>query len=195
MSQKKLVLASASPRRRELLKSLNLKFEVIPSTAEEDIEGKEFCEDLIKGIALDKAKDVAQKISSPAIIIAADTVVVIDKNILGKPKDKKDAFRMLKMLSAKEHIVVSAIAIIDTEKQKTLVDIVKSSVKFREIEEEEINSYIKTSESLDKSGSYSIQGIAGIFVISIAGSYSNIVGLCVYKIAQMLKELGFNILN
>lgn len=183
---KKIILASASPRRKELLTSMGLKFEVIPSTVEEKFD-EEFSNALIESLALSKARDVADKTVEPALVIGSDTVVVIDNKILGKPKDAEDAKLMLKMLSATEHKVVSAIAIIDTSNDKVITDTQVSTVKFRKLSVNEIENYINTGEPMDKAGSYAIQGMASVFVKSIEGCYSNIVGISTYKLAEMLK--------
>ncbi|OGI00038.1 MAG: septum formation protein Maf [Candidatus Melainabacteria bacterium GWF2_32_7] len=194
MTNKKIILASASPRRKELLANLGLKFEVIPSEIEEIIEGKVFSCQLIEQLALDKVMDVKEKVNYPAIIIGSDTVVVIDNKILGKPKDKQDAFNMLKMLSGNTHEVISAIAITDTETGKTLANSVTSKVTFKELSNSEINNYIATGEPMDKAGAYAIQGIASIFIKSISGCYTNIVGISTYKLVEMLKEFEIRIL-
>jgi septum formation protein len=192
--QKKIILASASPRRKELLESMGLKFDIIPSQIEEIIDDKNFSTELIENLAEEKAADVAKNTDFPAIIIGSDTVVVINNNVLGKPKDEKDAFNMLKMLSGKTHQVISGIAIIDTESNKTIKDSVTSNVTFKELSEKEINAYIATKEPMDKAGAYAIQGLAGMFVKEIKGCYSNIVGISVFKLAEMLNELGVEIL-
>jgi len=191
---KKIILASASPRRKELLESIGLKFEVMVSDVDENIDGKDFSVELIENLALEKASDVADKINFPAIIIGSDTVVVINNHVLGKPKDKEDAFTMLKMLSGKTHEVISGIAIIDTETNKILKDSVISEVNFKELSDEEINNYIATGEPSDKAGAYAIQGFAGMFVKSINGCYSNIVGISVFKTAELLREFGVKII-
>lgn len=189
---KKLILASASPRRKDLLKSINLDFDIIPSNIEEDIKEKPFSYSLIENLALEKAQDVVKKIKEKAIIIGSDTVVVINNKILGKPKDKIDAKNMLKELSGQAHEVISAIAIIDTDTQKKLCSSVKSKVIFRDVSEKEIENYINTGEPMDKAGSYGIQGQASVFVKSIEGCYNNIVGISTYKLAEMLKEFGIH---
>lgn len=191
---KKIILASGSPRRKELLKSMGLDFKVIVSEVEENIENEPFSTELIQNLAEEKASDVASKINFPAIIIGSDTVVVINNKILGKPKDKEDAFIMLKMLSGNTHQVISAIAVIDKETGKVLKDSVVSDVTFKQLSDEEINSYIATGEPMDKAGAYAIQGFAGMFVKSINGCYSNIVGISVFKLAEMLKEIGVKLL-
>jgi septum formation protein len=191
---KKLILASASPRRKDLLNSIGLEFEVIPSQIEENLENQSFSLELIENLAKEKALEVAGKINFPALIIGSDTVVVIDNEILGKPSDLEDAARMIKMLSGKTHKVVSAIFIYDTETKKSIANSVTSEVTFRELEQAEIINYVNTKEPLDKAGAYAIQGKAGIFVKSINGCYSNIVGISVFRVAQILKEFGIRIL-
>lgn len=191
---KKIILASASPRRKELLTSMGLEFEVIPSGVEENIDNESFSAGLIENLAAEKALDVAGKINYPALVIGCDTVVVINNKILGKPKDETDAFTMLKTLSGHIHQVVSGIAIVDTETNKTLKGFVISNVTFKEISDAEMYSYIQTKEPVDKAGAYAIQGLAGMFVKSINGCYSNIVGISVFKLAEMLKEFGVKLL-
>ncbi len=191
---KKIILASASPRRKELLEKLNLKFEVIPSTVEENIKDEKFSPALIEKLALEKAKDVAQKIKESAVVIGSDTVVVINDEILGKPIDKQDAFDMLTKLSNKTHQVISAIAIVDTESHKEFTDYVISNVTFKPLTNDEISNYLTTSEPYDKAGSYAIQGYAGAFIKSINGCYTNIVGISTYKLVEMLKLVNIFVL-
>jgi septum formation protein len=191
---KKIILASGSPRRKELLTSLGLEFEVIKSDFEEDIENKIFSNELIINLAEEKVKDVAKKTKKPSIIIGADTVVIIDNEILGKPLNEQDAFNMLKKLSNRTHKVVTAIAIFDTEKNKMASEAVTSKVTFKELSDDEIKKYIKTGEPMDKAGSYGIQAYGGLFVNDINGCYFNIVGLSIHKLGEMLKSFGINIL-
>jgi septum formation protein len=191
---KKIILASASPRRKDLLKSIGLKFETIPSNIDENIEGQVFSCKLIEKLSYEKANDIAKQINYPAIVIGSDTVVVINGEILGKPADEEDAKRMLLLLSGNTHEVISAITIIDTETLKILSSSVISKVEFRKMQETEIENYIKTGEPFDKAGSYAIQGIASIFVKSIKGCYNNIVGISTFKLSEMLEEFGVSIL-
>jgi len=191
---KKLILASASPRRKDLLKTLGLEFDIIPSNVEENIEGIPFSNALIEELALSKAQDVASKADNSSVVIGADTVVVVDSVILGKPKDEQDAAKMLKMLSGRTHSVVSGIAVVDKSSGKILTDSVESLVTFRDLDDEEINNYIKTGEPLDKAGAYAIQGYASIFVSFIKGDCNNIIGLSTYKLAEMLKEVDIKVL-
>lgn len=191
---KKIILASASPRRKDLLKSIGLDFEVIPPAVKEEIEDKPFSYELIEKLALDKALNVSGKISYPAVIIGSDTVVVTDNRVMGKPKDDNDAFNMLKQLSGRTHRVISAIAVYDNETQRTVKDSLTSEVIFRELNDEEIWNYVKTGEPEDKAGAYAVQGKAAIFVKGINGCYSNIVGISVYKVSEILREFGVKVL-
>lgn len=194
MNQKKIILASASPRRKDLLKNIGLAFEIIPSEVDEILENKPFSCELIENIALEKVVDVSGKIKDPAIIIGSDTVVVLEGRILGKPKDRQDAFNMLKFMSGKTHQVVSAIVVYESESKKLVKNSVTTDVTFREIEDEEINSYLDTEDYADKAGAYAIQGKAALFVEKINGCYFNIVGISVYKLAKILKEFGVKLL-
>jgi len=193
MTYRKIILASASPRRKQLLKSLNIDFEVIPSQIEENIDEENFSFELIEKLALEKAQDVAVKIDVPAVVIGSDTVVVINEHILGKPKDKDEACRMLKLLSGRAHKVISAIAIVDTITQKIITDHVVSEVTFKNLTDSEIYSYIETGEPMDKAGAYAIQGLGSKFISSISGCYNNIVGISLSKLVEMLKEFRINI--
>lgn len=188
--EKKLILASASPRRKELLETIGLNFLVVAP----DIDEKLVKIEDIENLALEKALDVAKKIVFPAIIIGSDTIVSINNKILGKPVDRRDAFNMLKMLSGKTHRVISAIAVYDTETEKTVKTSVKSDVTFRKLNDEEIQNYINTGEPMDKAGAYAIQGRASAFVKSINGCYTNIVGISVYKTTEILKDFGIRVL-
>ncbi len=192
--KKRLVLASASPRRKDLLESIGLDFEVIPPGIEENIENMPFSYELIEKLALEKALDVSCRIDYPAIIIGSDTVVIADSRVMGKPRDDNDAFNMLKLLSNKTHKVISAIAVYDTETQKTIKSSVTSEVTFRELDDDEIWIYVNSKEPVDKAGAYAIQGKAAIFVKCINGCYSNIVGISVYKTAEILRKFGVRVL-
>jgi septum formation protein len=192
---KKLILASESPRRKLLLKSLGLSFEVIPSKIDEAVDETVPIEETVKKLAFEKADYVAKSINYPAIIIGCDTTVVIDGRSLGKPENFDDACRMLKLLSGRWHTVMSGMAVIDNVENKTIIDCVSSEVLFKELSDEEISSYIKTGEPMDKAGAYAIQGVGSIFVKSISGCYYNIVGLPVFRLAEILKDLDMDILN
>lgn len=186
---KKIILASASPRRKELLEKMGLAFEIITSQVEENIENGPYSKELVENLALEKALDVSRQVKTPALIIGADTVVVIDGIILGKPKDKNDAVRILGLLSGRTHTVVTSIAIIDTKTNTKSVESVESKVTFKKLSLKEVEDYIATGEPMDKAGAYGIQGYASSFITSICGCYTNVVGISTYKLSEMLKGL------
>ena len=186
----KVVLASASERRQELLKRIVDKFDIIISDFNEDeVKLKSDVSDYVKEIALGKANDVANKIKEPSVIIGVDTIVTINNKVLGKPKDKEDAFNMLSELSGKVHKVYSGIAIINTRTNEVLQDSVCTEVVFSTLSNDEIREYIESGEPLDKAGAYGIQGKGGVFVEKINGCYYNVVGLPLNKIKNMLNNL------
>ena len=183
------ILASASERRKELLSRLISNYKVIVSDFDESsVNFNGDVEHYVKTLALGKAKAVEQLVNNEAIIIAADTIVVLDDKILGKPKDKRDAFNMLKSLSGKSHKVYTGMAIINVTKSSYLVDSVCTKVKFSEISDNEILQYIDSGEPMDKAGAYGIQGCGGIFVEKINGCYYNIVGLPINKLKRILNK-------
>ena len=190
MEKKKIILASQSPRRKWLLEQIGLEFDIIPSNFDEDIENKKFSKKLIESLAYEKAKEVSERIGNEVLIIAADTVVILGNQILGKPTDEEDARQMLQKLSNKTHKVITAIAIIDKYEDKTLINSKISKVKFKKLTDREINDYIKTGEPLDKAGSYGIQAYGSLFVEKVEGCYNNIVGLPLNLLAEMLKSFG-----
>ncbi len=168
-----IILASASPRRKEILKNAGYDFKIIPSNYEENIIGKIFSKELIEKCAFNKALDVLNK-NQNSIIVSADTVVVLDSLILGKPKDKNDAFLTLKKLSSKTHFVATSICILTKEKSITSTDI--TNVTFRKLTDDEIKNYIKTNSPLDKAGSYGIQDEGFDFYTKINGQLDNVIG-------------------
>ena len=186
----KIVLASASDRRQELLNRLIEKFDIIVSDFDESKVLFEGCIDrYVKNVALGKALDVKNKLDDDAIIISADTIVTLEDRILGKPKDEEDAFKILKSLQGKKHLVYSGIVVINTARNLIKQESLATEVTFSEISDHEILEYIKTGEPLDKAGAYGIQGIGGIFVKEIKGCYYNVVGLPLNKLKFMLKEV------
>ena len=170
----KIILASNSPRRKELLKEHNIDFVVIPSNVNEVIDATITPYENVMRLSEIKGLDVFAK-NKDDLVIAADTIVVYNNEILGKPKDEKDAFRMLRLLSGKIHEVVTGVTLITNKKQITEYEV--SYVKFKDLSDEEIWDYIKTKEPMDKAGSYAIQGIGSKFIEYHEGSYDNIVGL------------------
>ncbi|MDO5426185.1 MAG: Maf family protein [Eubacteriales bacterium] len=186
---KKIILASASPRRRELLTQAGIPFEVITSQTEEIIT-KETPGEAVMELALQKARAVAERLCTDAIVIGADTVVAIDGKILGKPADEADAKRMLELLSGRTHEVCTGVALLirEGERLRETVFFEGTQVEMYPITEEEILSYIATGEPMDKAGAYAIQGRAAIFVKGIKGDYANVVGLPVGRLYQELKK-------
>lgn len=192
----RIILASASPRRSELLENIGLNFIKYPADIEEYFVPGETPEEGAKRLASQKAEYVAVNCEyEEGIIIAADTIVVLGDKILGKPADEKEACDMLSMLSGKSHQVITAVCIKDIANNKKIVDTETTQVYFRPLEKSEIWYYIKTGEPLDKAGAYGIQGLGALFVERIEGCYFNVVGLPLYRIYTMLKSLGVNILG
>ena len=180
----KIILASGSPRRKEILSNAGIPFEVCVSEAEECASGKT-PEELVKENALRKAKAVSEKCPG-CIVLGADTVVVFESSILGKPKDRSEARRMLRSLSGRTHRVLTGVAL--TDGSKTVTDVEVTEVHFRELSEEMIEGYLATGECDDKAGSYGIQGRGGVFVEGITGDYFNVVGLPLCKVNRMLAD-------
>jgi septum formation protein len=185
----KIVLASTSPRRLELLRGLGLRVKVVDSRVRESKFNISDPEKLVKTLALTKAKEVARRVRG-GLIIGADTIVVLKGKILGKPKDEEEAKSMLRELSGRTHEVLTGLAVIDASTGKTKVDFVRSRVKFKRLSEGEISNYVVTDKPFDKAGAYSIQEKAGLFVEKIDGCYFNVVGLPLARLAEILKEFN-----
>lgn len=187
---KRIILASQSPRRRELLTQIGLKFEVIPSTVEEVITSINPVE-VVQELAQQKARDVAEVAAKETpkeslLVIGADTIVVYEGKILGKPGDKEDAVRMLTMLQGKEHSVYTGVALLSGEQEIVFAE--ETRVQMCPMTPEEIAWYVNTGEPMDKAGAYGIQGLCARFVRQIQGDYNNVVGLPVGRIYQELKK-------
>lgn len=190
----KLILASASQRRQELLKRIIDEFDVVVSDfKEDDIKFEGSYSEYVMSLAKGKAINVAEKVGEVGIIIGCDTIVAFDNQVLEKPKNRSNAFDMLKALSGNTHEVYSGIAIVDTINKKTIMNYVSTSVKFSSLTNEEIEKYISTEEPMDKAGAYGIQGFGGVFVEEIHGDYYNVVGLPLNKLNKMLKGMGVNL--
>lgn len=190
---KKIILASASPRRKHLLLQLGLDFTVDPSGSEESIHLHLPPNLIAVTLAENKAKDVARR-HKDGLILGADTIVVIDGLILGKPRDKEQAMEMLSRLSGRWHSVYTGIALIDAKTGRQIKDYEESKVKFKNLSQREIENYINTGESLDKAGAYGIQGKGSLLVEKIEGCYYNIVGLPLFKLNTLLEEFGIEII-
>jgi septum formation protein len=189
----RLILASASPRRAELLLNAGFSFEVIPAHIDETLCPQEFPADYVRRLAQSKAEAIAampavmKEIN--AIVLGADTTVFCEKEILGKPRDAADARRMLRLLSGRTHEVLTGVAMVRVCDRAQLTHVETTRVKFRDVSEKEIEDYLKTGEPFDKAGAYAIQGIAAKFIEKIEGDYSNVIGLPLDQLQRLLNAL------
>lgn len=189
----KFVLASASPRRKELINRVLQNVEIIPSKFDEStIEYNGDVAAYVEELALNKALDVLKECKGEYIIIGCDTVVYHNGKVLEKPEDEEQAYLMLKSLSGAEHSVFSAVAIVNSKTSNVVKFHEESKVRFSKLTDEEILAYIETNEPFDKAGAYGIQGYGGLFVEAINGCYYNIVGLPINKLYKTLKMMGVN---
>jgi len=184
-----LILASQSPRRKYLLKQAGLQFKVIPSQVDESTVPMTSPESYVKILAEQKAQDIARQYPDN-YVIGADTIVLMDGTILGKPKSRDEARHMLARLSGKTHQVLTGFAVCCTARSYRYSDTVKTDVRFKTLAPEEIEWYIHTPEPFDKAGAYAIQGLGTILVKSISGSYTNVVGLPVCEVMELLLREG-----
>ncbi len=191
---KRIILASQSPRRREIMELLRIEFECCPADINEFFLSGENPREAVRRIAKSKAEKVRQQLES-GLIIAADTVVVCNGEMLGKPDDAQDAFNKLSMLKGRKHEVITAVCVIDAESGFFEVQDETSRVYFRDITDEEIRAYILTGEPMDKAGAYAIQGTGAVFIERIEGCYFNVVGLPLKNVYIMLKRLGVRLLE
>lgn len=182
----KLVLASASPRRLEIFKMLGLQPLVVPADIHEPIDNRS-SKKLVTAHALAKAENIKQFFDDNTIIVASDTLVCVNKVVLGKPQSKDEAFQYLKMLSGKTHTVYSGVCII--WQNHRLVDYAKTDVTFSQLSDEEIKAYIKTKEPMDKAGAYGIQGYGCQFISEIKGCYFNVMGFPVQLFYNMMQNM------
>lgn len=189
----KIILASASPRRIELLKMLGCKFKIMPGKIEEKIDFSLSPAANVKRISKAKALDAAFK-ASEGIVIAADTIGFFNQKILGKPKNKKEARLMLRKLSGKEHRIITGITVVDAKTEKIRQVTVTTKVKFRELSEKLINNYIATGEPMDKAAAYGIQGKGSLLAESVKGDYFNVVGLPLNPLNRLLEKFGVSLL-
>ena len=193
-----IILASASPRRRELMANMGLDFRVVVSDADEESVDSSVPPGIyVQELALLKAAAVAKTVidNKDAVIISADTIVVKDGKILGKPQDKEDAKRMLRLLSGSSHNVYTGFCVMRLSDAFTVCKDVSTEVVFRELDDEKIDRYIRTDECMDKAGSYGIQGLGAMLVSHIVGDYFNVVGFPVSELADVLeKEFDFKLM-
>lgn len=186
-----LVLASSSPRRRELLEMLGLSFEVLPAAGEEAAEGELSPAELVVELALQKAREVAKKRPS-SLVLGADTIVELEGEIFGKPRDEAHAAQMLRALSGRTHRVYTGVALVSGGHEDAAAEL--TEVSFRELTEAEIAAYIKTGEPMDKAGAYGAQGLAALFVSGIRGDFFNVMGLPLCLLGTMLDRAGLPVL-
>lgn len=184
---KNIVLASGSPRRKEILESAGVKFEIITSDIEEVVRTGEAPHTVVAALAFEKAVDVSSRVSEGDIVIAADTIVYKDK-ILGKPKDAEDAFSMLQSLRDDRHSVFTGICVIEAGTHNKIVKVVETIVYTKNYSDEKINRYIDSGEAFGKAGAYAIQGLGGMLIDRIEGDYLNVVGLPISALEDMLEE-------
>lgn len=195
--QRRIILASTSPRRKELIASLHLAFEVIPSHADEDTPPEWTPEQTVQELAMRKALAVYRGLEGreqDAVIVGSDTVVVLDGDILGKPVDEADAERMLSRLQGREHRVFTGVACIDASNGQSMVQYRQTDVTMKELSEATIRAYVQTGEPSDKAGSYAIQGIGASLIERVEGCYFNVVGLPLSLLSDMLDGFGIHVL-
>ena len=188
-----IILASASPRRRELLERIGItNFTVAAPNVDESVEPGLSPADMVEELSLRKARAAAQKSGPDDLIIAADTVVSLDETVLGKPRDEDDAFAMLSALSGRENCVYTGVTVLRGGRAVTEHE--ATAVTFRALAPDEIRGYIATGEPMDKAGAYGIQGVGALLVSGIRGDYSNVMGLPVFRLGQILSGFGLDLL-
>ena len=190
---KQIILASTSPRRKELLSKTGLKFLAVKSGYEEDMTLKMKPNKLVEFLSKNKALAVADKYPE-SIIISGDTIVAYKEKVLGKPKSKIEAKKFLQMLSGKTHEVITAFTIFDSQTKKVFTKSIPTKITMKKLSDKEIDWYIKTGEPLDKAGAYAIQGLGSMFITKISGDYFATVGLPIYHLVKELKKFGIEII-
>jgi len=186
----RLVLASSSQRRKELLESVGIPFQIMAPSSDESILNKENPKDYALRLATEKAISVSQRVERDCLVIGADTIVLVDREILGKPSDGKEAFTMLQKISGRTHSVLTAFSIVQPQDKVLHSEAVETRVRVKTLEPYEIQGYIKTTEPMDKAGAYGIQGIGAFMITGISGSYTNVVGLPLVEVLEALKKIG-----
>jgi septum formation protein len=195
----KLILASASPRRKDLLKQIGLEFEAYPADIDENslgyMDAGKYAEEMSRRKALMVAKDFYGATDEEHLILGADTTVEIDGTILGKPEDYDDAVRMLESIQGKWHRVITGITLVNAKNRQVLTDSEITRVKIRSMTPEMIQAYLRTGESLDKAGAYGAQGYGSLIVERVEGCFFNVIGLPIYKLSRLLEQQGFKMLS
>jgi len=190
---KKIILASTSPRRKEILEKTRLIFSIEDSNYEEDMSLPLAPHELVKFLSLEKAKSVAKNHTN-VLIIAADTIVTFEDKVLGKPHTAEKAKEMLLMLNGKHNTIITGVTIIDTESGHIKSFFDEADIYFKHLTESEIDNYIASGEPLDKAGAYAIQGLGSVFIDKIDGDFFGAMGLPIAKVAEILKSFGIHIL-
>lgn len=193
MKNYKFILASASPRRKELLSIYVKDFKIMPADIDETVPDNIALEDAPLYTAKEKAAAVFNKLNEDEIIITADTIVMLNNKIYGKPKDKLDAYNMIKTLSGKTHQVITGVCCYSKDKQINIEFSDVTNVSFTDISDEIIEKYLENAEYIDKAGAYAVQGLASMFVEKIEGSYDNVVGLPMGRLARNLIKYKINL--
>jgi len=185
-----ILLASASPRRQELLRQIGVSFQTVRHRIVEEVRAGETPGGYVSRMALEKARSVLDHLPADQdrVVLGADTAVVCEQTILGKPADRDDALRMLGLLSGRSHRVFSAVALVSRQQQELALS--ETLVTFRSLTRDEMETYWRSSEPLDKAGAYAIQGLAAVFVSRLQGSYSGVMGLPLHETAQLLDKFG-----
>lgn len=183
----KIVLASGSPRRRELLRDLGLRFEVRAPDVDETRRSGESALRYVRRMAQSKHEAMAQRFPQK-VVLSADTIVVLGKNVLGKPKNRQDAARMLRALSGKVHQVLTAVCV--GARGRSCLHVARTNVRFRRLSAQQISAYLRSGESMDKAGAYGAQGVGRVLIAAIQGSYTNVIGLPTAETVQLLRKRG-----
>ena len=192
MTSPQIILASTSPRRRQLLSQLGLEFTVAVQDIDEIQHPGEVPIDFVRRMAIEKVQAAQAELTDEAtsLVIGGDTVVIFKGSVLGQPEDKEDGLRMLRLLSGKAHSVLTAVVVATLDKKR--VSVSESKVKICRISEQEAEAYWQSREPVDKAGAYGIQGLGAVFVKTLTGSYSGVMGLTLYETAKLLSEFGIN---
>jgi septum formation protein len=188
----KLILASASPRRAQILRDAGVSFSILSSAVDETPYPNETPQQMVQRLASAKAELVAARAVGPAILVAADTVVVVDGQILSKPRSTEDARRMLQLFSGRTHSVITGVSVIRLPEMERRQFIETTLVTFARLSPDEISHYLSTEEPYDKAGAYAIQGYAGRYIPRIEGCYFNVVGLPLAHLVAVLHEIGWS---
>ena len=190
---RKIILASASPRRKEILKITGLDFSVSAGNYEEDLNLPLKPRELARFLSRKKAEAVTHR-HRDALIIAADTFIVFQGRLLGKPRSSREAKKMLQMLNGKVHSVITGFTIMDSLSRKTLSSSVETKVYFKKLTDKEITEYVRSGEPIDKAGAYAVQGLGAVFIRKIDGDFFNVMGLPLCALAESLKKFGVHVL-